>query len=345
MPAEHHSALDAPNQDSFAPDLDAWVLRSYARVSAALDSPSLLAIGEPAGNSARQAAVAVRTAARASFRAAHLAEWRAALLASARRAAERVITRRPVDVVAGFARPWSTELALLVARMDPARADDLFDLARTVFLDAARSTDGTTSSGAQVAATALAAELSGTAGPKTAPPTIDVQSFVALSQTLPCLLASVWHALFTHPDQLERLRSSGDCASSIDELLRFAGPSRAVFRRAGPKGSAPVRGDVRIAPGQRVILMLHAANRDPARFPDPNRLDLARDASGHVAFGRGSHSCVGAPVVRLAVEIATNALLEASEGYVGVTDVQWLDGFAIRAPVRLTAVLTPASAP
>jgi cytochrome P450 len=155
----------------------------------------------------------------------------------------------------------------------------------------------------------------------------------------------VWHALFTHPDQLERLRRSGDCASSIDELLRFAGPSRAVFRRAGPKGSAPLRSDAPIAPGQRVILMLHDANRDPARFPDPDRLDLARDASGHVAFGRGSHSCVGAPVVRLAVEIATNALLEASEGHVGVRDVQWLDGFAIRAPVSLTAVLTPASAP
>jgi cytochrome P450 len=378
MTAEDPRARAAPNQDSFDPRLDAWVLRSYARVCAALDSPALLALGEPTGPAARQAAVAIRTAARASLRATHLAEWRAPLLASARSVANRVATRSPVDLVGAFARPWSLELAMLVAQVDARLVGELADLARIVFIDAAHSTNGTPSAPANVAATQLAAALAGAARSGNAPRTIDVQSFVALSQTLPCLLASVWQALFTHADQLARVRYSGDCTTALDELLRFAGPSRAVFRQAkenvvlsaprvipskakdlgtgervieepgsGESLSASARNakaPPRIAAGQRVILMLRDANHDPARFPEPDRLDVTRDASGHLAFGRGSHSCVGAPVVRLAVEIATNALLEATENDVPVTDVQWLDGFTIRAPLSLTVVLTPASA-
>lgn len=362
-PARH--ARHAPNEDAFDARLDAWVLRSYARVSAALDSPALLALGEPTGTAARQAAVAVRTAARASFRATHLAEWRTPLLASARRGAHRMASRAPVDLVAAFAQPWSLELAMLVAHVDAGRAPELADLARTVFMDAAQSTNGTTSATANAAATKLAAALADAGNAAQAPRTIDVQSFVALSHTLPCLLASVWHALFTHPDQLARLRYTGDCTPALDELLRFAGPSRAVFRQARQdvilneaqdrrsgetlprraKSAATASNALQIVRGERVILRLRDANRDPARFADPDRLDLSRDASGHVAFGRGSHSCVGAPVIRLAVEIATNALLEATEGVVSVRDVQWLDGFTIRAPSSLTVVLTPASAP
>jgi cytochrome P450 len=62
--------------------------------------------------------------------------------------------------------------------------------------------------------------------------------------------------------------------------------------------------------GETVLLSLAAANRDPARFPDPERLDLGRDASGHLALGRGIHYCVGAPLARLETEIAVTALLE-----------------------------------
>ncbi len=58
-----------------------------------------------------------------------------------------------------------------------------------------------------------------------------------------------------------------------------------------------------------VLLVTSSANRDPGRFPDPDRLDLGRDTSGHVAFGHGIHYCVGAPLARLEGEIAFGALL------------------------------------
>ena len=57
---------------------------------------------------------------------------------------------------------------------------------------------------------------------------------------------------------------------------------------------------------------ISSANRDPAQFPDPDRLHLGRDTSGHVAFGHGVHHCLGAPLARMAAEVALGALLAAS---------------------------------
>lgn len=69
-------------------------------------------------------------------------------------------------------------------------------------------------------------------------------------------------------------------------------------------------GGVTVPAGETVLLSLSAANRDPARFPDPDRLDLGRDASGHLALGHGIHYCLGAPLARVETEIALSALLE-----------------------------------
>jgi len=109
-----------------------------------------------------------------------------------------------------------------------------------------------------------------------------------------------------------------------------------VFRRAV---TATRIGDIDIASGERVILMLASANRDPLVFDDPDRLDLSRDASRHLALGRGLHSCVGASIIRLATSVATDALLGAVRGAATVDGVEWLDGFAIRAPSSLFVTL------
>jgi hypothetical protein len=109
-----------------------------------------------------------------------------------------------------------------------------------------------------------------------------------------------------------------------------------VFRRAAADVTI---GDASIAAGERVVLMLAAANRDPARFPDPDRLDLARRAAGHLAFGLGAHVCPGAPLIRLAVAVATEALLGAADAIEPAGEVEWLGGFAIRAPATLPVVL------
>jgi cytochrome P450 len=85
--------------------------------------------------------------------------------------------------------------------------------------------------------------------------------------------------------------------------------------------------------------MLAAANHDPARFPEPDRLDFRRDVR-HVAFGGGAHSCVGAGLIRQTVAHATEALLRSTRNIELHGPVKWIDGFAIRAPIALDAVLT-----
>ena len=129
---------------------------------------------------------------------------------------------------------------------------------------------------------------------------------MALSQALPHLLASAWLALVRHPGEFARLRACPDLlAGAIEELLRYSGIVRRVFRRATAHIDL---GGVSIAQGDLVVLMLASANRDPEQFPDPDRLDLARPVTGHVALGTGRNSCVGAMLIRMAASLATGAL-------------------------------------
>jgi cytochrome P450 len=69
-------------------------------------------------------------------------------------------------------------------------------------------------------------------------------------------------------------------------------------------------GGVTVPAGETVLLSLAAAHRDPRRFPEPDRLDLTRDATGHLALGHGIHYCLGAPLARMETEIALTALFE-----------------------------------
>jgi cytochrome P450 len=164
-----------------------------------------------------------------------------------------------------------------------------------------------------------------------------VQAFVALSHTVPGLLASGWLELLRHPAELDRLRASPALIpQATEELLRYASPARAVFRRAL---TAVTIGAAPIAAGDRVILMLAAANRDPAQFPEPDRLDFGRGSAGHLTFGRGTHSCLGSQLIRLAAATATATLLGATSVVELAGEVEWIGGFAIRAPGSLPVVL------
>jgi hypothetical protein len=132
-------------------------------------------------------------------------------------------------------------------------------------------------------------------------------TFIAISQTTPRLLTNAWLALFRHPAEYARLRARpGLMPGAVEELLRYAGIVRRVYRRAT---AAVELGGAAIAEGQRAALMLGSANRDPAAFPDPDRLDVTRSFAGHVALGTGRNSCVGAAMIRMVASIATAALL------------------------------------
>jgi cytochrome P450 len=94
----------------------------------------------------------------------------------------------------------------------------------------------------------------------------------------------------------------------VEEFARYEGPALFGIRRF-PTEDLTI-GGVTVPVGETVWVSLSAANRDPARFPDPDRLDLGRDASGHLALGQGIHYCLGAPLARAETEIAVGALLE-----------------------------------
>jgi cytochrome P450 len=122
------------------------------------------------------------------------------------------------------------------------------------------------------------------------------------------LIASGTLALLTHPAEMARLRQDSSLLpAAVEELLRFTNPVNHATGRFAAEDLTI--GDVVIPAGERVFIATSSADRDPAQFPDPDRLDLGRDTSGHLAFGHGIHYCLGAPLARMEAEVALGALL------------------------------------
>lgn len=118
-------------------------------------------------------------------------------------------------------------------------------------------------------------------------------------------------ALLRHPAQLAAVQAEpARCAAAVEETFRWDGPAFAVMRRATCDVTI---GDVAIAAGDRVYCLLYAANRDPARFADPDRFDVARRDLRHVGLGHGIHFCLGAALSRLEATVMLAALLALPE--------------------------------
>jgi len=131
---------------------------------------------------------------------------------------------------------------------------------------------------------------------------------VAGHETTVNLIGNGVLALFENPDQLDRLRRDPDLIrTGADELLRYTSPVQWTGRVA----TAEIEmGGRTIQPLQSVTGILAAANRDPDVFSDPDRLDLGRHPNPHLAFGRGIHFCLGAPLAVLEAQVAMPMLLE-----------------------------------
>ncbi len=122
------------------------------------------------------------------------------------------------------------------------------------------------------------------------------------------LIASGTLALLTHAEEEIRLRRNPSLLpAAVEELLRFTNPVNHANDRFTTEDVAV--GGVVIPAGAWVFPAVSSADRDPAKFPDPDRLDLGRDTSGHLAFGGGVHHCLGAPLARMEAEVALGALL------------------------------------
>ena len=127
------------------------------------------------------------------------------------------------------------------------------------------------------------------------------------------LITSGALALLTHPGEMARLRADRSLLpAAIEELLRFTSPVNHANDRFTTEEVSI--GGVAVPAGEWVIIALPSANRDPARFPGPERLDLDRDVSGHIAFGHGIHYCLGAPLARMEAEVALGTLLDRFPG-------------------------------
>jgi cytochrome P450 len=133
---------------------------------------------------------------------------------------------------------------------------------------------------------------------------------VAGHETTVNLIGNGTVALLRRPGRWAALGADLDrVPAAIEEFLRYDGP----VEHAGVRWALEdlELGGQAIPAGGRVFVILDAASRDPARYPEPDALDLARDATGHLAFGHGVHHCLGAPLARLEGAIAFRALLTA----------------------------------
>ncbi|MEY9963059.1 cytochrome P450 [Streptacidiphilus sp. MAP12-16] len=162
------------------------------------------------------------------------------------------------------------------------------------------------------------------------------------------LIGNGLYALLTHPEQRAQLQASlhrgetGLLATAVEELLRYDGPVElATWRFA----TSPITlGGQDIAVGDPVLVVLAAADRDPARFDQPDLLDLTRRDNPHLGFGLGIHYCIGAPLARLEAQYALAALLcRLPDLQLAATpaDLRWRGGLIMRGLRQLPVSFTP----
>ena len=162
---------------------------------------------------------------------------------------------------------------------------------------------------------------------------------IAGHENLTGLLGCGTLALLQQPDQLQRLRETPALVpNAVEELIRWVSPNQFIRRVALEDltvGGVPVR------KGQALLLVLAAANRDPARYADPDRLDVGRAVGWHLAFGHGFHYCLGVALARLEGDVFLRTLLARCSGLrLAGEPVEFVDNFNVR-QVKALPVLFP----
>ena len=169
-----------------------------------------------------------------------------------------------------------------------------------------------------------------------------IVTMVGGQETTTNLIGNGLLSLLRWPEQLAKLQADRALmASAVEELLRFEAPSQHTARLAPEDLEI---GGKAIQKRQAVIAVMAAANRDPERFPDPDRLDLARTDNRHMSFGWGPHFCFGAPLARLEGQIVFETVLDRMRDLEldpGGGPLEWRTNLGLRGltalPVRFTA--------
>ena len=131
---------------------------------------------------------------------------------------------------------------------------------------------------------------------------------IAGHETTVNLIGNGIYRLLQYPAQLAKFKANWDSAPKVvEEVLRFDPPVQFDGRICIEEAEV---GGFTVPPGQFVLMLIGAANRDPSVFEDPNTFDVTRDATGHMAFGYGIHFCLGAPLARIEGQIALRSLFQ-----------------------------------
>jgi cytochrome P450 len=175
-----------------------------------------------------------------------------------------------------------------------------------------------------------------------------IVTMVGGQETTTNLIGNGVLALLRNPDQLDKLRSDPSLVpSAVEELLRYESPSQHTARLA-PEDT--ILGGKRIRKRQAVIAVMAAGNRDPERFPDPDRLDITRSDNRHLAFGWAAHFCFGAALARIEGQTAFELMLRRLANWtLEPAPLVWRSNLGLRGltklPIRFNQSSAASSAP
>ncbi len=315
----------APEDLYFSEGRQAWIASQYRDVLAALRSTDLSQCRAPSQRETAEPIIAPRLQRSPS------SKWQLQARELASALLRDLPSWRRVDLLAEFIRPWCLASALALTGIDAAHSERLGELVTRLFDSDAAPDNLSLKARAREANSQLDCifQTSNTSSYKS--------MFLGTAQTVPAFLASAWAALLQHPLQMTQLREHpGLMPKAAEELLRYAGPVHTVFRQAQHDVEI---GGAEIRSGDRLILRLASANRDPRQFHDPERLDVRRDVAGHLALSFGAHYCSGALLVRWMTEVAIGAVLAQRSEVRLCRRMEWSCGTMLVWPSSLLVVL------
>lgn len=336
IPAWSGDQLDSPlppenERPYFDSQLNAWVFSRHADVLAAFHSSSLAPASPNSRKHSEPPPVDERLKARKETMEAlsprQLRAWRDHLTIEADLLAATVPVGAPLDLIERYAQPLCLSLAAMVTGISHVEAERISQMAQQVSAAAAEPYDPTLRDGARLANTELRRCF------HSGPAALRDSGFVALSQTMPCMLGNVWFALTQSPQEWTRLHQQPRITQrAIEELLRYAGLVRILARRA--VADVDVSGTF-IRKGQLILLRLFAAHRDPDLFFCPNHLDVARRNVQHFSLGAGVHACAAASLIRMTIAATTLPLVKRFASLKSTRSVDWKGGSVFRSPRSL----------
>jgi len=143
------------------------------------------------------------------------------------------------------------------------------------------------------------------------------------AETTRTVIAHTILNLVNNPGEVEKLRNGADLTVAVEEFIRYVTPVHNMCRVASVDAEV---GGVTIPKGNQVVLMYSSANRDEAHFDDPDRFDVTRNPNNHIAFGFGTHFCLGASLARLEIKVFFEELLRRTSGWKVVpgTEPVWM---------------------